>query len=395
MVKSDYRDLCGLPFSCDLLHQSPSIARNLADESENDMDHSDLRVTPDSGGDSSHGNGGNAIVDSGGSGSSSSSSSSASPDLELDHSRPHRVTEDSPTPNQVQRLLLVSPVRSPAVTEDDVLIMDGVLVNNVPRAPSSARRASISNLLLVSSGSQGSIVSGRGSMHSGFGVQFYLRRNREEPRRRQPQRNRYYEGSSNRWQAGPSNLQPQFPLPAHNIRLGQHRLSLPYGMQRQYPFHMNMTTPQPYLSPWLPGPRAAYTYAPTSATVQPAHYNYSQPSGSGGGPLPVDIRRPDGTPLTLTLPPPAQPPRSPVAPLVISAPPANGGRTAAPERPETQPPAPSARPFSWPPTVEEESAIWYALHGTSGTRRRARLPVFVGICSDGAEGQAPPPPSVN
>ncbi|CAL4977427.1 unnamed protein product [Urochloa decumbens] len=140
------------------------------------MDHSDLCVIPESGGgSSSNGNGGNAVVDSGGYGSSSSSSSSTSPDLELDHNR-HRVNpEDSPTPNQVQRLLLVSPVRSPAVTEDDVLIMDVVLVNNVPRAPSTTRRsASISNLLLVSSGSQGSIVSGRGSMHSGFGAQVIL-----------------------------------------------------------------------------------------------------------------------------------------------------------------------------------------------------------------------------
>ena len=36
---------------------------------------------------------------------------------------------------------LVSPARSPASTDDDVLIMDGVLVDNGPGTPSSARRS--------------------------------------------------------------------------------------------------------------------------------------------------------------------------------------------------------------------------------------------------------------
>ncbi|CAL4914602.1 unnamed protein product [Urochloa decumbens] len=369
-------------------------------DGDKDIDPNDLCVTLDSVGNNSDGNGGDAVVDVHGRGFASSSplSSSTIPDLdlELDHNHHQVNPEYSPTPN-LQRLRLVSPVLSPTTAEDDVLIMDGVLVDNGLGTPSSVSRsvsfvdnglgnrrsASMSDLILVSSGFHGS--SGDGSTRrSGYGGQ----------------------GSSNRWQAGLFNLQqgPQFQLPAHNIQLGQHQLSLPYGMHQQYPFHMNMTPPPPYLSPWQPGPRASYTYAPAAVTVQPsAHYNYNQLSGSGGV-FPVDIRRPDGTPLTLPPPPqPAQPPRRPVAPLVISAPPANRGRAPAPERPETQPPAPrvagaaapqapTARAFSWPPTVEEESAIWYALHDTSGNRRRARLPVFRGICSDSTESRAPPPP---
>ncbi|CAM0152795.1 unnamed protein product, partial [Urochloa decumbens] len=370
------------------------------------IDPSDLYVTPDSVGGSSDGNGGDAAVDDRGSGSSSPLLSSTIPDLELDHSH-HRVNpEDSPTPN-LQRLRLVSPVHSPTTTEDDMLIMDGVLVDNGPDSPSNARRsvsfvhnglgnrrsASMSDLILVSSSFQGS-RDGGSSRRSGYSAFTFA----VLPVCRDP-RTAGKPAPSITSSMGSSQ---QFPLPAHTIQQGQQQLSFsyPYNMQlpqhQQYPFHMNMTPPPPYLSPWQPaGPRASYTYAPPAVTVQPsAHYNYSQLSGSSGG-LPVDIRRPDGTPLTLPAP---APPRRSVAPLVISAPPANGRRAPAPERPETQPPAPrvaraaAPRAFSWPPTVEEESAIWYALHDTSGNKRRARLPVFRGICSDGTECQAPPPP---
>jgi hypothetical protein len=70
--------------------------------------------------------------------------------------------------------------------DDDVLIMDGVLVDNGPGSPSSARRSisfidnngpsnrrsvSVNNLVLVSSGSQGAISigssGGSGSRRSG------------------------------------------------------------------------------------------------------------------------------------------------------------------------------------------------------------------------------------
>lgn len=117
---------------------------------------------------------------------SGSSSSSAGPDLEFDvtpyrRSR-NRVPEDSPTENNLGLLLLVSPVRSPASTDDDVLIMDGVLVDSDPSTPSSARRSvsfvddngpssrrsvSIGDLVLVSSDSQGSSGGGNGSGSSG------------------------------------------------------------------------------------------------------------------------------------------------------------------------------------------------------------------------------------
>lgn len=113
---------------------------------------------------------------------SGSSSSSAGPDLEVDETRYRRNPEDSRTANQLGRPLLVSPVRSPASTDDYVLIMDGVLVDSDPSTPSSARRfvslvddnelsnrhsVSIGDLVLVSSGSQGSSVGGSGGRHRG------------------------------------------------------------------------------------------------------------------------------------------------------------------------------------------------------------------------------------
>lgn len=176
------------------------------------MDPIDLRVTPRSGGSGGDGNGGRSVqtssrrrrhltlssptgtelssefdaaADGPGSGSSSSS---AGPDLEVDvtpyrrsRSR-NRFPEDSPTANNLGHLLLVSPVRSPASTDDDVLIMDGVLVDSDPSTPSSARRSvsfvddngpssrrsvSIGDLVLVSSDSQGSSGGGNGSGSSG------------------------------------------------------------------------------------------------------------------------------------------------------------------------------------------------------------------------------------
>jgi len=143
------------------------------------MDPSNISVTPDSGGNSCDDNGGSsmhtssccrhmsslptgtqlATADGRGSGSSSPSSSSASFDLESHSLHP----EDMP-PNQVWCLLLVSPTRSPAA------------MDNGPGSPSSARPSvsfvgnnngpsnrlsvSISDLGLVSSGSQGAIGTG-------------------------------------------------------------------------------------------------------------------------------------------------------------------------------------------------------------------------------------------
>ena len=163
------------------------------------MNPSNISVTPGSGGSSSNSNGGSSVHTSSrrrrlmsslptgtqlaaadGMGSRSSSSS-AGPDLEPHSCHP----EDSPS-NQVRRLLLVSPARTLAATDDAVLIMDGVLVDNGPSTPSSAGRSvsfvenngpsnrrsvSISDLILVSSGSQGAISigssGGSGSRRSG------------------------------------------------------------------------------------------------------------------------------------------------------------------------------------------------------------------------------------
>ena len=77
-------------------------------------------------------------------------------------------------------------------TDDDVIIMDGVLVDNGPSSPSRARRSvsvdingpsngrniSISNLVLVSSSSQGAIGTGSsggsGGRHSGSSGQVII-----------------------------------------------------------------------------------------------------------------------------------------------------------------------------------------------------------------------------
>ena len=78
-------------------------------------------------------------------------------------------------------------------TDDDVIIMDGVLVDNGPSSPSRARRSvsfvdingpsngrniSISNLVLVSSSSQGAIGAGSsggsGGRHSGSSGQVII-----------------------------------------------------------------------------------------------------------------------------------------------------------------------------------------------------------------------------
>ncbi|PUZ40890.1 hypothetical protein GQ55_9G458600 [Panicum hallii var. hallii] len=421
MVKTDYRNLCGLPPSCDVLHRSPSSPSDFVDSSENGMDPSNISVTPGSSGSSSDGNGGSSVhtssrrrrlmsssptgtqlaaADGGGSRSSTPSSSSTGPDLE-----PHsRHPEDSP-PNQVRRLLLISPVHSPAATDDDVLIMDGVLVDNGAGTPSSARRSvsfvdnngpsnrrSVSNsdLVLVSSGSQRYIGAGssggsggRRSCSSGQIPQ------REEPRVTQAQRNRHSEvGSQNRRRqhqgAGPS-----------NINQGQefiNPLSMNQGQEFINPFSLPHYT-SPYYGQWLP----YYTYGPPMVSIHPA--------GLYGGlfdirrhpPSGVNITHPDGTPLQLPRPPPPPPPRG--STVVIAPPPApeqpeTQPPPPAPEQPETPPPPPqepSAQTFCWPPTAEETAAIEAVLYGPS-TSGWNRLPVFKEICPDDDANQALPPP---
>ncbi|RCV44555.1 hypothetical protein SETIT_9G383600v2 [Setaria italica] len=406
-------------------------------------------VTPDNGGSGTDGNGGcfahtlsqrrrlqsssptgsqlmsefDATANGRGSESSSPLSSSTSCDLELDESHNshniHRVNpEDSPTPSPVQHLLLVSSVHTQVSTDDDVLVMDGVLVDDGLRTPSSAMRSissidnnrhgirrsvSTSDLIVISSGAQGSSSGrsgggssrGSNSRRSGFGGQFYQRR--EDHRGTQFQRtSRYYElGSSSRRHAqgaGPSNFQQGQQLPPFpsNIQQGQqytyNNMQLP-----QYPHHM---TPPAYMAPWVaPASPPSYTFAPAMVTIPPAVYY--PPYGirrPGVYPPPgITIRHPDGSP--------APPPRRSETPIVIRAPPADEAGTSAPKQTETPPPLPPPeQPETPPPAPEQpeptsgqESFVLEVLYGPS-TSARPRLPVFRDICPDDEAGQAPPPP---
>ncbi|KAG2540418.1 hypothetical protein PVAP13_9NG552300 [Panicum virgatum] len=417
MVKTDYRDLCGLHPSHDVLHRSPSSPSDVVDSSENEMDPSNISVTPDSGGSGSDDNGGSsmhtsscrrrlmlsfptgtqlATADGRGSGSSSSSSSSVSPDLDS-HS-----------------LLLVSPACSPAATDDDVLIMDGALVDNEPSSPSSARRpVSFNSLVLVSSGSQGTISvessGGSGGRRSGSNGQIT---HREEPRVTQAQRNRHSEvGSPHRhWQhqgAGLFNINQgqEFFNPFNNNR-GQDFIN-PFNIQHgpAFPIHFPY-----YYGQWLPG-APYYTYAPSMVAIHPTELYGGVFDIRRHPPSGVNITHPDGTPLQLPQRPPTlpQPPRG--SRVLIAPPPAPEQPVTQPplppapeqaetlpqppamEHPETPPPPPqesSAQTLHWPPTAEEAAAIEDVLYGPSA---RKRLPVFKEICPDDDANQTPPPAS--
>ncbi|KAG2659362.1 hypothetical protein PVAP13_1KG349800 [Panicum virgatum] len=244
------------------------------------MDPSNISVTPGSSGSSSDGNGGSsasvrtssrgrrcmssfpmgaqlATTDGGGSGSSSPpSSSSMGPNLEPHSGQP----KDSPS-NQVQRLLLVSPVRSPAATNNDVLIMDGVLVDNRPNTSSSARCSvsfiynngpinrrsiSISDLVFVSSGSQSAIdagsIGGSGGRSIGSSGQIP---HREDPRVMQAQRNRHSEvGSQNQRRQHQGAGRQEFINPFNQ---GQDFVN-PFNMPRRLAFPINFQQTLPYYS---------------------------------------------------------------------------------------------------------------------------------------------------
>ena len=102
-----------------------------------------------------------ATTDGRDSGSSSLSPSTASPDLESHSLHP----EETPL-NQVRRLLLVSPARSPASTDDDVLIMDGVLVDSGPGSTTATGTSSPSLTTMGPATCAGS-SGGSGSRRSG------------------------------------------------------------------------------------------------------------------------------------------------------------------------------------------------------------------------------------
>ncbi|XP_039822636.1 protein app1-like [Panicum virgatum] len=384
------------------------------------MDPSNISVTPDNGGNSCDDNGGSsmhtssccrhmsslptgtqlATADGRGSGSSSPSSSSTSSNLES-----HRLHPEDMPSNQVRCLLLVSPTRSPAAMDDDVLIMDDVLVDNGPGSPSSARPSvsfvgnndgpsnrlsvSISDLGLVSSGSQGAIGTGSsGGRRSGSSGQIHPR----EGTVTQAQRNIHSEvGSHNRRRqhqgAGPSNInQGQEFFNSFNNNRGQDFVN-PFNIQHGPAFSIDF--------PYYYGQRLPvaphYTYAPPMVAIHPAELYGGVLDIRRHPPSGVNITHPDGTPLQLPqrpresrviiAPPPA--PEQPVTqPPQLPAPeqPATPPQPPAPEHPETPPPPPqelSAPTFRWPPTAEEAPAVEAVLYGPS---TRNRLPVFREIC---------------
>ncbi|KAL6878397.1 hypothetical protein ACP4OV_012567 [Aristida adscensionis] len=358
------------------------------------MDARQLAATPVTGGSGSNGNGGhsalhtysrrqrrisssssgtslmpqfNDAVDGGGSGSSSSSLSSGRLDIGLDdsHNR-HRQRvrpETSPAPNHARRLLLLSPAGSPA-TDDDVLIMDGVLVENsesgtrrsassfgirrsVPSmdnnasgtAPSATLPAAFTDPGLVSSA--GSPGSSSGGGRYNFNGQFarvqenlLLALGAMEPRGMQTMRPRF---SEMEWQSSwpaPFNMMGS-PITPPRFLTG---FGLPIAVPRGLGAAATIRPPPSYFS----APASYFT--PTRVTVRAAM------------PAPSPPRTPPGSPS-----PPPPPPLEP--------------------RPDTPPssPPPQQTAFAWPPTAEEDASISARLYGPSAGAR-LRLPVFKDIC---------------
>ncbi|KAF8728844.1 hypothetical protein HU200_018131 [Digitaria exilis] len=406
------------------------------------MDPSSLRVTPGSGGSGGDGNGGRSVRTSSrrrrltlsstsgaelisefDAAADGPGSRSAGPALDVDEmpyrrsrSRYRANPEDSPTESQLGRLLLVSPVRSPASTDDDVLIMDGVLVDSEPSTPSSARHSaslvddngpsnrrsvSIADLVLVSSDSQGS--SGGGSSARRNGGQVIVR-------------SALGAAPSNIHQqaqgAAPSNIHQQAQgAGGNNIHHPAQGRRQQQQQQQEFPFPNFQRGPEPpfqpifhvghfpVANPYLaargppPPPPAFFTiprasYYPVPAVNFQWSPVYPQPPPPPPSRRPVVIRDPNaGEGGSSSSAPPAQPGAASKGTSAIKAPPA-------PKQPETQPPPPE-QTFQYPPTPEEESAILKVLYGPS-TSGRPRLPVFQDICPDdddkATKPPSPPPP---
>ncbi|KAL6594026.1 hypothetical protein ACP70R_048927 [Stipagrostis hirtigluma subsp. patula] len=412
------------------------------------MDPRQLGVSPGSGGSGSNGNGVhsavytssrrrrrmsspstgtrlmpqfNAAVDGGGFGSSSSSSSGGL-DLGLDesHNRQSRQRahpEASPAPNHTGRLLLLSPAGSPATTDDDVLIMDGVLVdnnrsgarrsasfvdNNVSGTDTRTRRSAsfvANNLSGTASGTRRSVtfvdnnVSGTPSgirLSASFSDPGYVSSGSPGS-----------SGSSNRcgfngqekmrnlWaalQGGEVFL--TLPIPSSGLnclnkimimketnqgcRFAQGREE-PRGMQAMRPRFSEVESPSSW--PVLGAGLSNIQGSPITPPRLP-------PSLPGPGPvLPTAAPRGPGPAVTV------RPPAPYFTPPRVTVPAARPGPSPAPPRqPETPPPRPppprtttTTTTFAWPPTAEEDASISASLYGSSASGR-PRLPVFRAIC---------------
>ncbi|KAG0550919.1 hypothetical protein BDA96_01G379000 [Sorghum bicolor] len=408
----------------------------------------------------------NAAGDAGGSGSSLSPPSSGALDLE-------------------GVLLLATPVAT-----DSTIIMEGELLDddNEPGTPSGTRRSaslvdnnglgasasasarrstsvdnngpsnkvSISDLdlVLVSSGSQGSSGGGSGGRRSGSASNDQFHQREGHRRMYAPRNNRHYEaGSSSRqaapgqWQGGcPPNIQiqpqqgPEFhfpfnfhPPPGFRIPPNMNFQRLQVGPECQIP----VPPPTPplwgvptfgaglrlQLGPAVRGPVQLYgspsSYPPFEVTTMvlprrssglypPPGVTIRHPPTSNGDSPPPPLEQPARTRVTITAPPASEGPRQPEAmpleqsvqsKITIKAPAAGEGSSSSPpkqpEQLETRPsqPVPLSRvpAFRWPPIAEDDALFTEWLHGRR--RRTRRLPVFEDICPDDGTSQPPPLPS--
>ncbi|KAJ1296915.1 hypothetical protein BS78_01G338300 [Paspalum vaginatum] len=430
------------------------------------MDPSNLCLTVDSGGSGSHGNGGrsahtssrrrglmpssptgtplmsefNAAADGGDSGSSPSSGGR---DVEPEesrfpHSRRSANSEASPTQNQVGLLLLLSPAGSPAATDDEVLIMDGVLVDNGPGTPSSARRSASndvnSNGVVTPSSARrsASIIHNNGSVTSSSARRSSLFVDNSGPGnrpsvssndlallsssaqgssrggsggRRGGSNGQQQVGSSS-WRqvhgAGPSNIQqgPELTFPMNVMQGPNYPYPYYHGLEYPYPSNYYLFPMAP--PPWMPVAPPYLTYTTPMATIDPAPL-YAQPGVNTGTP---GVYPPRG----VTIRPPPGYSEGPLAPeqpapnrVTIKAPPASEGGPSEPKQPETKPPPapeqPEARPptprpeqpaapplYLWPPNQDFAAAIYEGLYRPTD---RPRLPVFKELCPD----DEPPTPA--
>ncbi|TVU46815.1 hypothetical protein EJB05_06384 [Eragrostis curvula] len=309
-----------------------------------------------------------AAADGGGSGSSSAGG--------LDEPRLRnvrlRADPEAPlTPSQVARLLFLgSPMSSPAATDDNVIIMDGVLVgSNGSRISYSNRRrsASFSDPNLVAAGSPAS--SGGSSCGSNALVT-------GSP------------GSSGGGSCGSSTVLLRLQYSAQETGWlgsgdgGRHGSRSQFAQGREVPRGMQAMTPR-FLEMQLGSQSSGRSSASSSSNMQgspntPHLFPPAMPGPAFATAAPRAVSS-----YTVTIRPPASYFTPPRVTVTVTRP---GPST--PAQPETMPvqqqppqPQPETTTFAWPPTAEEDASIAQQLYGPS-TGARRRLPVFQAICPE-------------
>ncbi|XBI71698.1 hypothetical protein VPH35_065848 [Triticum aestivum] len=277
--------------------------------------------------------------------SSSSSSSSGGLDLSLDEPHPryshHRVyPEFSPMSNMGRLLFHGSPLGSPT-TDDDVLVMDGVLVAD-GFSPGPKRYASFTDLRLVHTNSPGSGGSGRhGSSLQGHFIN------------QAPMHGNLFFLRLLLWLALSGSI--------HKMRVFR---KFSYGKESCVVQAMN--------------PRHSEVELQRGRSVQSAGPNMQasprtyHPSLQAAGVTTIPMRPPAAPYLT--------PPRAATTTTATATPArAQASFSWTPKRPESKAPSVQRATFAWPPTEEENASISQCLYGPRGAPQR-RLPVFVSIC---------------